>query len=100
VTLNIDIILLYRLIAVIECHPQWTQRDYATVLGVNVKTIYNLMERAKGDGLKVVFSRDGTKREGQWVVESLGALNSALAKEQIKNFRRAFQIQAINTLTP
>ncbi|MEY8194732.1 MAG: hypothetical protein RPR28_07755 [Cycloclasticus sp.] len=92
-TLNIDIMLLYRLIAVIECHPHWTQNDYAMVLGVSIKTIYNLMERARGEGLGVMLTRVGTKRDGHWVVESLGALNSDAGKKHIMNSCKAFKTQ-------
>jgi len=91
-TLVIDLDLLYRLIAVVECRPNWNWDLYSTALGVSRKTIYNNMEKYKEDGLGVVIERVGGRKHGHWQITSLGLLDNDYARAQIEQHKKAFTL--------
>lgn len=91
-TLVVDIDLLYRLVAVVESRPTWNLELFATALGVSRKTVYNILERVKSDGLGVDIQHQGTRQNGRWVVVSLGLLDNDYARVFIDDYKRSYSI--------
>ncbi len=84
---SIDLGMLYRLLAVVECHPAWSVELYATALGVSTKTVFNLIERARITEINVQIEREGSRKHGIWRVNELGAIDSRYARAQIEKMK-------------
>lgn len=90
--LVVDLELLYRLIAVVESRPTWNLDLFALALGVSRKTVYNIIERVKIEGIGVDIVHTGTRKEGEWEVRSLGLLDNDYAKAFIDIEKRSYKL--------